>query len=157
MVQETAFLSLVGLLDEVLEDLVFELRDQWLVDLEVDEAVAEVSLEAVGHLDEVSGFLELLLLNFEDTLEEVVVWLLVGFFGLFSVISFVLERGHLSEFPRHNRSWVSWKISIILGACPNIEVVIGVASGALGGLLEMTHHRLFHERRWDFSGWVHVV
>jgi hypothetical protein len=35
--------------------------------------VAEVSLEAVGHLDEVSGFLELLLLNFEDTLEEVVV------------------------------------------------------------------------------------
>jgi hypothetical protein len=35
--------------------------------------VAEVSLEAVGHLDEVSGFRQLLLLNFEDSLEEIVV------------------------------------------------------------------------------------
>lgn len=73
MVQETAFLSLVGLLDKVLKDLVFELRNQRLVNLEVDEAVAEVSFEAVGHLDEVSGFRQLLLLNFEDTLEKVVV------------------------------------------------------------------------------------
>ncbi len=56
VIQEPALLSLVGLLDEVLEDLVLELRDQGLVDLEVDEAVAKVSLETIGHLDEVSGF-----------------------------------------------------------------------------------------------------
>jgi len=73
VIQEPALLSLVGLLDEVLEDLVLELRDQGLVDLEVDEAVAEVSLETVGHLDEVSGFCELLLLDFQNSLEEVVI------------------------------------------------------------------------------------
>jgi hypothetical protein len=42
----------------------------------------------------------------------------------------------------------------------DIEIVIGSASGALGGFLEMTHNRglvLFHYWRWDFSGWVHVV
>ena len=73
MIQETALLPLVGLLNEVFEDLVLELRHQGLVDLEVNESVAEVSLEAIGHLNEVSGFRELLLLDFEDTLQEVIV------------------------------------------------------------------------------------
>ena len=73
MIQETALLPLVGLLNEVFEDLVLELRHQGLVNLEVNESVAEVSLETIGHLDEVSGFRELLLLDFEDTLQEVIV------------------------------------------------------------------------------------
>jgi hypothetical protein len=73
MIQETALLPLVGLLNEVFEDLVLELRHQGLVNLEVNESVAEVSLEAIGHLNEVSGFRELLLLDFEDSLQEVIV------------------------------------------------------------------------------------
>jgi hypothetical protein len=68
MIQETALLPLVGLLNEVFEDLVLKLRHQGLVNLEVNESVAEVSLEAIGHLNEVGGFRELLLLDFEDTL-----------------------------------------------------------------------------------------
>jgi hypothetical protein len=56
MIQETALLPLVGLLNEVFENLVFKLGHQGLVNLKVDESMAEVSLETICHLDEVSGF-----------------------------------------------------------------------------------------------------
>ncbi len=64
MIQKTAFLSLIGLLDEVFEDLIFKLGHQRLIDFEVDKTVAEVSLEAICHLDEIRGLSQLLLLNF---------------------------------------------------------------------------------------------
>ena len=98
MVEEASFLSLVGLLNEVFEDLVLELSDKGLVDLEVDEAMAEVRLKAIRHLDEVSRLCQLLLLNLQYSLQEFII-------GSASrhclrvihclLVCFILERRHL--------------------------------------------------------------
>jgi hypothetical protein len=46
----------VGLLDEVFQYLVLKLSHERLVNLEIDEAMAEVSLKTECHLDEILSF-----------------------------------------------------------------------------------------------------
>ena len=51
VIEQASLLLLVSLLKVFLQELVLELRDEAFRDLEVDEAVTEIGLEAVCHLD----------------------------------------------------------------------------------------------------------
>jgi len=67
----------IGLLDEVFQYLVLELSHERLINLEIDEAMTEVSLKTECHLDEKLSFSQLLLLNLEYFLQEFIACLIL--------------------------------------------------------------------------------
>ena len=68
---------MIGLLDEVFQYLVLELSHERLINLEIDEAMTEVSLKTECHLNEILSFCQLLLLNLEYFLQEFIACLIL--------------------------------------------------------------------------------
>jgi hypothetical protein len=67
----------VGLLNKVFQYLILKLSHERLVNLEIDEAMTEVSLKTECHLDEILSFGQLLLLNLEYFLQEFIACLIL--------------------------------------------------------------------------------